>query len=97
MTPLQLSILLIYCRRTIAGLAGFVGSKVEPIPQNHAGDNSLVVLKLLSPDGDNGWSVMYKLSQALSHIEVHVRCRSVKVSRCLFAVAKDQFAATRPD
>ena len=52
-------------------VGGFAGSKVEPIPQNGpCGDNSLVALKLLSPDGDSAWSVMYKLSRALSDIEV---------------------------
>ena len=50
---------------------GFAGSKVEPIPQNgQSNENSLVALKLLSPDGDSAWSVMHKLSQALSDIEV---------------------------
>ena len=44
--------------------AGFAGSKVEPIPQNGvAGDNALVALKLLSPDGDNAWPVMHSLTQ----------------------------------
>ena len=48
---------------------GFAGSKVEPIPQNgQSNENSLVALKLLSPDGDSAWSVMHKLSQALSDI-----------------------------
>jgi hypothetical protein len=35
-------------------LAGFAGSRVEPIPQNGAqNENSLVALKLLSPDGES--------------------------------------------
>ena len=52
-------------------LAGFAGSRVEPIPQNGAeGENSLVALKLLSPDGEKAWPVMRTLSQALSDIEV---------------------------
>lgn len=35
---------------------GFAGSKVEPIPQNgQSNENSLVALKLLSPDGDSAW------------------------------------------
>ncbi|MVZ56304.1 hypothetical protein GP891_24005, partial [Escherichia coli] len=52
-------------------LAGFAGSRVEPIPQNGAqNENSLVALKLLSPDGEKAWPVMHKLSQALSDIEV---------------------------
>ena len=59
--------------------AGFAGSKVEPIPQNGvAGDNALVALKLLSPDGDNAWPVMHSLSQALTDISVDC---SVKGSR----------------
>jgi hypothetical protein len=33
-------------------------------------ENSLVALKLLSPDGEKAWPVMHKLSQALSDIEV---------------------------
>ena len=57
-------------------LAGFAGSRVEPIPQNGAqSENSLVALKLLSPDGDKAWPVMHKLSQALSDIEVEATCR----------------------
>ena len=70
MTSLQLSIVH-RLPQNYRWSAGFAGSKVEPIPQNGpCGDNSLVALKLLSPDGDNAWSVMYKLSQALSDIEV---------------------------
>ncbi|XPE39296.1 hypothetical protein ACNKHS_13320 [Shigella flexneri] len=49
------------------------------------GDNSLVALKLLSPDGDNAWLlVMYKLSQALSDIEVQCRCLECEGEPCLF-------------
>ena len=63
-------------------LAGFAGSRVEPIPQNGAqNENSLVALKLLSPDGEKAWPVMHKLSQALSE-------------PCLFVNLQDEFAAT---
>lgn len=75
--------------------AGFAGSKVEPIPQNGpCGDNSLVALKLLSPDGDNAWSVMYKLSQALSDIEVPCSVLECEGEPCLFVNRQDEFAAT---
>ncbi len=47
-------------------LAGFAGSRVEPIPQNGAqNENSLVALKLLSPDGEKARPVMHKLSQGV--------------------------------
>ena len=70
-------------------------SKVEPIPQNGpCGDNSLVALKLLSPDGDNAWSVMYKLSQALSDIEVPCSVLECEGEPCLFVNRQDEFAAT---
>ncbi|GAB8084871.1 YejG family protein [Escherichia coli] len=73
----------------------FEGSKVEPIPQNGpCGDNSLVALKLLSPDGDNAWSVMYKLSQALSDIEVPCSVLECEGEPCLFVNRQDEFAAT---
>lgn len=75
--------------------AGFAGSKVEPIPQNGpCGDNSLVALKLLSPDCDNAWSVMYKLSQALSDIEVPCSVLECEGEPCLFVNRQDEFAAT---
>ena len=49
--------------------AGFAGSKVEPIPQNDASsDNTLVALKLLSPDGDSAWPALHSLSHALTDI-----------------------------
>lgn len=75
--------------------AGFAGSKVEPIPQNGpCGDNSPVALKLLSPDGDNAWSVMYKLSRALSDIEVPCSVLECEGEPCLFVNRRDEFAAT---
>ncbi|EHD8229912.1 YejG family protein [Escherichia coli] len=102
MTSLQLSIVhrLPQNYRWSAGFAGskvrrFEGSKVEPIPQNGpCGDNSLVALKLLSPDGDNAWSVMYKLSQALSDIEVPCSVLECEGEPCLFVNRQDEFAAT---
>jgi len=76
-------------------LAGFAGSRVEPIPQNGAqSENSLVALKLLSPDGQNAWSVMHKLSQALSDIEVDSSIVECEGEPCLFVNRQDEFAAT---
>ncbi len=57
-------------------------------------DNSLVALKLLSPDGDTAWSVMYKLSQALSDIEVPCSVLECEGEPCLFVNRQDEFAAT---
>ena|GEM_PF-23322 len=94
MTPLQLSIVH-RLPQNYRWSAGFAGSKVEPIPQNGpCGDNSLVALKLLSPDGDNAWSVMYKLSQALSDIEVPCSVLECEGEPCLFVNRQDEFAAT---
>jgi len=93
-TPLQLSIVH-RLPQNYRWSAGFAGSKVEPIPQNGpCGDNSLVALKLLSPDGDNAWSVMYKLSQALSDIEVPCSVLECEGEPCLFVNRQDEFAAT---
>ncbi len=76
-------------------LAGFAGSRVEPIPQNGAsGDNSLVALKLLSPDGDSAWPVMETLSQALTDIEVSSSVLECEGEPCLFVNMQDEFAAT---
>ncbi|EBZ4588100.1 YejG family protein [Salmonella enterica] len=75
--------------------AGFAGSKVEPIPQNgQSTENSLVALKLLSPAGDSAWSVMQKLSQALSDIEVPCSVLECEGEPCLFVNRQDEFAAT---
>lgn len=64
---------------------GFAGSKVEPIPQNgQSNENSLVALKLLSPDGDSAWSVMHKLSQPSATLRFLVPYWNAKGSRaCL--------------
>ncbi|STU93298.1 Uncharacterised protein [Klebsiella pneumoniae subsp. ozaenae] len=77
-------------------LAGrFAGSRVEPIPQNGAqNENSLVALKLLSPDGEKAWPVMHKLSQALSDIEVDCSVLECEGEPCLFVNLQDEFAAT---
>ena len=94
MTSLQLSIVH-RLPQNYRWSAGFAGSKVEPIPQNGpCGDNSLVALKLLSPDCDNAWSVMYKLSQALSDIEVPCSVLECEGEPCLFVNRQDEFAAT---
>ncbi|MBV7407108.1 YejG family protein [Enterobacter sp. ENT03] len=76
-------------------LAGSAGSKVEPIPHNgQSGDNCLVALKLLSPDGDSAWPVMHKLSEALSDIEVDCSVLECEGEPCLFVNRQDEFAAT---
>ena len=94
MTPLQLSIVH-RLPQNYRWSAGFAGSKVEPIPQNGpCGDNSLVALKLISPYGDNALSVMYKLSQELSDIEVPCSVLECEGEPCLFVNRQDEFAAT---
>lgn len=76
-------------------LAGFAGSRVEPIPQSGtASDNCLVALKLLSPDGDSAWPVMETLSQALTDIEVNSSVLECEGEPCLFVSMQDEFAAT---
>ena len=76
-------------------LAGFAGSRVEPIPQNGtACDNCLVALKLLSPDGDSAWPVMETLSQALTDIEVSSSVLECEGEPCLFVNMQDEVAAT---
>lgn len=75
--------------------AGFAGSKVEPIPQNGTdSENSLVALKLLSPDDENAGPVMEVLSQALSDIEVNCSVLECEGELCLFVSSQDEFAAT---
>lgn len=94
MNTLQLSIVhrLPQCYRWSAG---FAGSKVEPIPQNgNSSENSLIALKLLSPDDDNAWPVMERLSQALSDIEVDSSVLECEGEPCLFVNSQDEFAAT---
>ena len=56
-------------------LAGFAGSRVEPIPQNGAqNENSLVALKLLSPDGEKAWPVMHKSTVPCWSAKVNPAC-----------------------
>ena len=94
MTTLQLSIVH-RLPQNYRWSAGFTGSKVEPIPQNgQSVENSLVALKLLSPDGDSAWPVMHKLSQALSDIEVPCSVLECEGEPCLFVNRQDEFAAT---
>lgn len=94
MNTLQLSIIH-RLPQSYRWLDGFAGAKVEPIPQNgQAEDDTLVALKLLSPDGDNAWSVMHKLSQALSDIEVNCSVLECEGEPCLFVNGEDEFAAT---
>jgi len=76
-------------------LAGFAGSKVEPIPQSgNDSENCLVALKLLSSDDENAWPVMERLSQALTDIEVVSSIVECEGEPCLFVNSQDEFAAT---
>ncbi len=74
-------------------LAGFAGSRVEPIPQNGAqNENSLVALKLLSPDGEKAWPVMHAQPGVKRH-----RSRLFRAGcegEPLFVNLQDEFAAT---
>ena len=93
MTTLQLSIIH-RLPQNYRWSTGFAGSKVEPIPQNGQNtENSLVALKLLSPDGDSAWPVMHTLSQALSDIEVPCSVLECEGEPCLFVNRQDEFAA----
>ncbi|SUH00537.1 Uncharacterised protein [Salmonella enterica subsp. enterica] len=51
-----------------------------------------MALKLLSPAGDSAWSVMHKLSQALSDIEVPCSVLECEGEPCLFVNRQDEFA-----
>ncbi|MTD42610.1 hypothetical protein GIX45_29070 [Erwinia sp. CPCC 100877] len=77
--------------------AGLVGSSVEPIPPtsgDECEDNSLVGLKLLSPNGDKAWSVMRNLSQALRDIDVESSILECEGEPCLFVRCQDEYATT---
>ncbi len=76
---------------------GLAGSSVEPIPPTPNGmceDNSLVGLKLLSPNGDKAWSVMRNLSLALSDIDVESSILECEGEPCLFVRCQDEYATT---
>lgn len=76
-------------------LAGFAGTKVEPIPQDiRDGDNTLIGLKLLSADGENAWTELQNLSQALSEIAVESVVLEYDGEPCLFVKRQDESAAT---
>ena len=76
-------------------LAGFTGSKVEPIPQpTPDSEGSLVALKLLSPNGEKAWPVMHSLSQALTDISVDSSVVECEGEPCLFVNSQDEFTAT---
>lgn len=77
-------------------LAGFTGSKVEPIPQNgQTMDNALTALKLLSPHGVNdAWLEIHNLSQALIDIEVDCSVLECEGRPCLFIKCRDECMAT---
>ncbi len=52
-------------------LAGFAGSRVEPIPAKRRAEREQSRCpEIAEPDGEKAWPVMHKLSQALSDIEV---------------------------
>ncbi|MBJ3816402.1 hypothetical protein F9C28_16110 [Shimwellia pseudoproteus] len=76
-------------------LAGSIGSKVEPIPQTTPGEGeSLVALKLLSPNGEKAWPVMHSLSQALTDISVDSAILECEGEPCLFVNSRDESTAT---
>lgn len=76
-------------------LAGFTGTKVEPVlPNQPAMNNCLIALKLLSPSDERAWSVIQKLSQALTDIEIHCSVLECEGEPCLFINRQDEGAAT---
>lgn len=76
-------------------LAGFAGSKVEPILQNGPNaENCLIGLKLLSDNSDAAWPTMHKLSLALRDIEVDSSVVECEGEPCLFVSRQDELAAT---
>ncbi|GDX04711.1 YejG family protein [Buttiauxella sp. WJP83] len=76
-------------------LAGFAGSRVEPIPQNGPNaENCLIGLKLLSDTSDAAWPTMHKLSLALRDIEVDCSVVECEGEPCLFVNRQDELAAT---
>jgi hypothetical protein len=77
-------------------LAGFAGSRVEPIPQNgQGGENCLIGLKLLSDsNSDSAWPTMQKLSLALRDIEVDSAVVECEGQPCLFVSRQDEQTAT---
>ncbi|AFJ46436.1 YejG family protein [Shimwellia blattae] len=94
MNTLQLSIIH-RLPQSYRWLAGFTGSKVEPIPQPASGcEGCLVGLKLLSPSDENAWPVMYSLSQALTDIAVDSSVLECEGEPCLFVNSQDECTAT---
>ena len=77
-------------------LAGFAGSRVEPIPQNgQNAENCLIGLKLLSDNNsDSAWPTMHKLSLALRDIEVDSAVVECDGQPCLFVNRQDEQTAT---
>ncbi|BDH45153.1 hypothetical protein TUM12370_11970 [Salmonella enterica subsp. enterica serovar Choleraesuis] len=76
-------------------LAGFAGSRVEPIPPGRQPtDKCLVGLKLLTAEGENAWPVLEDLSQALTDISVASSVLECEGEPCLFVECNDEFAAT---
>lgn len=74
---------------------GFTGSRVEPILQNDRSDeNELIGLKLLGYDGEKIASIMDKLSQVLSDIDVASSVVECDGELCLFVSQQDELAAT---
>lgn len=76
-------------------LAGFAGSRVEPIPPGRQpAERDLVGLKLLGRNAENAWSVLQGLSQALSDISLACSVVECEGEPCLFVECHDEFTAT---
>lgn len=74
---------------------GFTGSSVEPITSNDCSyENQLIGLKLLGYDGEKIVTIMEKLSQALSDIDVASSVVECEGELCLFVSQHDELAAT---
>lgn len=74
---------------------GFTGSCVEPITSNDCSyENQLIGLKLLGHDGEKVVTIMEKLSQVLSDIDVASSVVECEGELCLFVSQQDEPAAT---
>lgn len=75
--------------------AGFAGSRVEPIPPGRQpAEQCLVGLKLLTQNGESAWSILRRLSQALTDISLPCSVLECEGEPCLFVECRDEFAAT---
>ncbi|MBK4714139.1 MULTISPECIES: YejG family protein [Tenebrionibacter/Tenebrionicola group] len=71
------------------------GFHVEPIPPGvRCEENCLVGLKLLSPAGEGAWTIIRRLSQALSDIDVESAVLECDGGPCLFVCCRDECTAT---